>query len=288
MNLREVDASLDAWQKELEAHFSALHQEREKAGLPIFAIEHPFGPETIAQIAAGLRSRLMRGDTLSRHWLLWVVYASELGYDYDGEEYWPSFERRTPQWRDDIDRRRQLRQWFLKFHKSFAGVRPTGSWAAQFSIIAWPITHALLPRDLQNQLARLLYEQRYVVARFVDAPARHVGHLLAGSAYAYSSRLRNFLEQEELAGRLVLSLLGASQQAGPSVLDSTLSRVVADLGTAREAPMWLSEARSVVDRAKARLEARRSRRLPATDRTSIMRKSWSLLNRAAFGPGSPS
>ena len=255
--MNQVDAALDEWKLKLEAHFSALALNRRDAGLPVFAIEHGLDSAELSNIAALLHQQLIRGEALGVHWLLWVVYASELGYDYDGEEYWPSFEQRTPHWRLDMHRRGQLRQWFLQFHKTYEGVRPTGPWATQFSIIAWPITHAVLPKDLQVQLARVLYEQRYFVAEFIDETPMQVGHLIAASAYDASSRLRIFLEQEELAGRIVLALLGSSEQQTPgSILKATLQRIVSDLEETRDAKGWLREARSTVAGVKIRLGAR--------------------------------
>ena len=259
MNLAPADSALDKWQRTSETHFEALSAERRPAGLSVFAIEHGLDATALDAIAAGLRRRLVLWEPLGKHWLLWVIYAAEIGYDYDGEEYWPSFEKRTPNWSADYDRRRQLRQWFLKFHKAYAGTHPTGPWASQFSIIAWPITHAILPKDLQTQLAQVLYEQRYFVADFIEATPFQVGHLIAASAYGCSSRLSNFLEQEELAGRIVLALLGAHDAgAAAPVLDSALRRIVSDLEAARDARDWLQEARSAVAGAKVRLAAKRN------------------------------
>ena len=99
---------------------------------------------------------------MAPHWLLWVVYASEAGYGYTGDEYWPSFERQTPNWQ--FHDRPKIKTWFARFQKSYSGVTPSGSWAEQFSIIAWPITHALLPRYLQWQFARLMYDLRFRLA----------------------------------------------------------------------------------------------------------------------------
>lgn len=258
MSITQATTSLDKWQQKLEAHFKTLAEERQASALPVFAIEHELDSNAMTEIAAGLRSQLAWSAPLGPHWLLWVMYATEMGYDYDGEEFWSSFEKRTPNWRDDINRRQLLRNWFLKFHKTYAGLSPKGPWAKQFSIIAWPITHALLPKDLQTQLARVLYEQRYFVAEFIDSPAIQVGQLIAASAYYASSRLRNFLEQEELVGRIVLALLGSQGQDGAaSVRDSTLKRIVADLEGAREARDWLHEARSVLAKARLRLVAKK-------------------------------
>lgn len=252
-----MNAALDKWQQKLEVHFGALADERRNSGLPVFAIEHELDETNFTDISAGLHMQLARGESLAAHWLLWVVYATELGYAYDGEEYWPSFEQRTPYWRLEVDRRRQLRQWFIKFHTKYAGLKPSGSWATQFSIIAWPITHAILPKDLQTHLAKILYEQRYALAEVIDSAPVQVGRLVVACAYDSSSRLRNFLEQEELAGRIVLALLGSHQElALGSILDGTIRRIISDLETTRDAKNWLKEARSTVASVKVRLAAK--------------------------------
>ena len=75
---------------------------------------------------------------------MWIVFATEQGYDYDGDEYWHTFERRMPLW--DRRWRPNLRSWFGKFQKTYRGLLPIGRWANFFSIIAWPITYALLPK----------------------------------------------------------------------------------------------------------------------------------------------
>ena len=258
MSGTQATAALDEWQKKLETHFKVLSEERALLKLPVFAIEHELDSIAIAEISEGLRGQLLRSANLASHWLLWVVYAAELGYDYDGDEYWSSFEKRTPYWRADAGRRQLLRNWYLKFHNLYAGLVPTGPWASHFSIISWPIAHALLPKDLQTQLSRVLYEQRYFVAEFIDSPASQVGHLIAASAYHSSSRMRNFLEQEELVGRIVLALLGSSgSDSTASIRDVSLRRIVADLEAAREAKEWLHEARTVLESARIRMLAKR-------------------------------
>lgn len=137
----------------------------------MFALEHGLDRNDLAEITALLHAQLRGDGRLSDHWLVWGVYAAEQGYNYDGAEYWTTFESRTPYWTLRADRR-QLRGWFSKFHKLFNGLKPGGPWAEWFSIIAWPITHAVLPKDLQYQLARTLYDLRYQLsARINDRPA---------------------------------------------------------------------------------------------------------------------
>lgn len=249
-----MDNELDRWQSKLEAHFSALAAIREPDGHTVFAIEHDLTPLELDDIADRLRKVIRLGVYLSKHWLLWVVYAVEIGYDYDGEEYWPSFERRTKHWAGDAYRRQQLRNWFARFQLTYSGAVPTGAWAQQFSIIAWPVTHALLPKDLQSQLARVLYEHRYAIAESLDATAVQVGHLIAVSSYGASARFRNFVEQEELTGRIVIALLsGQAVDDGDSILPGALKRIIADLELSSEARAWLKEARDVASKARVRL-----------------------------------
>lgn len=238
---------LQGWQKRLEAHFAALAQTRRPKGLPVFAIEH--GLDAGERNTVGkLLNRSLGVEQAGQFWLVWVIYAAEQGYEYDGDEYWTTFERRTPEWRHLVDRR-QLRRWFGRFHEKYAGLKPTGPWASWFSIIAWPITHALLPRDLQTHLARALYQWRYPLAKMLgDDPAK-IGLFLAGVSHDAPSRFRNFLEQEEIAGRIVLALLaGRTEAVAQFVLPVTLERIVADLQKASAARAWLRDARRVVER----------------------------------------
>src|ERR1700730_17198827 len=96
---------LDDWQARLEKHFQELAASHAVTGIPLFALEHDLNKAEIEEIKSLLHDRLKRREPLSKHWLVWVVYATELGYGYDGEEYWQSFEDATPHWRENVDRR---------------------------------------------------------------------------------------------------------------------------------------------------------------------------------------
>src|ERR1019366_7799880 len=242
---------LEEWQKRLERHFTRLASARSGSDFPLFALEHGLSEEEFEEIAVLLRERLSLGLRLEPHWLLWVIYATELGYDYDGDEYWHSFEQRTPRWRDRGSRN-QLRTWFSRFGTTYHGVKPSGSWADWFSIIAWPITHAILPKYLQWQFARTLYDLRYRLASLEALSPNAIGQLLAANAWEASSRFREFLQQEELAGRIVLALLSHREVEGESpIFPQTLERLVSDLEQVQSAREWLQETRRfVADRMK--------------------------------------
>jgi hypothetical protein len=242
---------LEGWQKRLERHFTQLASARSSSEFPLFALEHGLSQEEFKEVSTLLRERLSLGLRLEPHWLLWVIYATELGYDYDGDEYWHSFEQRTPRWRDRGSRS-QLRTWFSKFRMTYHGVKPSGPWAEWFSIIAWPITHAILPKYLQWQFAKTLYDLRYRLASLEALSPNAIGQLLASNAWEASSRFREFLQQEELAGRIVLALLSDREVEGQSpIYPPTLERLASDLEQVQSAREWLKETRRfVADRMK--------------------------------------
>ena len=172
---------LDQWQERLQSHFTQLASARSYSDYRLSVLEHDLTDEEFDEIIDLLHAELNNAWKLGRHWLVWVVYATELGYDYDGDEYWSSFEARTPGWRESITatRRNQLRTWFEKFQITYQGVKPSGPWAEWFSIIAWPITHAILPKYLQWQFAKSLYELRHQLAHLERISVRAVGELLS-------------------------------------------------------------------------------------------------------------
>mgnify|MGYP005849101285 CR=1 FL=1 len=236
---------LEQWQGRLERHFESLARTRADSGFPIFALEHGLGDAELEQISRVLRSRLKARLPLSPHWLLWVIYATERGYTYSGDEYWRSFEEQTPEW--EFHDRDRIKPWFRKFQTAYHGVVPSGPWAEHFRIIAWPITHAILPRYLQRQFARALYDLRFRLASLATLDPRTIGRLLAVNAHYASTRFQEFLQQEELAGRIVLAILGAEPSEGTELIyPPTLRRIVSDLEKVRSAREWLNETQRVV------------------------------------------
>lgn len=239
-----MDSPLAQIQQRAEAHFSALARTRDTSRYPIFALEHSLSKTELVEVRSMLRSAASESTLSSRYWLIWVIYATELGYDYQGSEYWLSFEDETPGWQ--YHDRAKIKAWFRKFQKTYGGVTPRGPWAEHFNIIAWPITHAILPRYLQRQFAKLLYDLRFSLA-FVDSLDEHrIGRRLAVHARGAPSRFRAFLEQEELTGQIVAALLGAGAAEGDIIHNRTLERVISDVEAVQNAREWLNETQRVV------------------------------------------
>ncbi len=241
----DTDVVLSAWQKRLEEHFESLRNSRRKeigSHHPIFALEHGLNDNDLAVISDGVRAQIANGAPVWRHRLPWIVYASELGYRFSGDEYWQTFEDRTPGWYVNGDRN-WMRRCFQDFQELFNGAQPMGTWASHFNIICWPITHAILPQDLQRQFAKLLYELRNIISAGVLFSPCHLGELIARHSQGTSSRFRQFAEEPLLLGQIAAALLLQDEEQDVSlILPSTLQRIGADLNRERCSRAWMAGA----------------------------------------------
>lgn len=228
----------------MHGHFNSLSQVRDCTRFPVFALEHGLSNTDLDQIKSVLRESLISQPLQCSDWLLWVIYATEVGYDYTGEEYWQTFEEQTPNW--SYSDRIQIKKWFMKFQTTFNGVLPEGLWAEHFTIIAWPITHAILPVYLQRQFVRALFSLRYNLAAMTSLDPPTIGRLLTENVQIPTTRFQEFLQQEALIGRIVLALLGEStSDTNQPIFPDTLERIVSDLDAKRNSREWLKETRRV-------------------------------------------
>lgn len=262
-----VSGALEAHHSRLDAQFRDLRNARDrlKPGQPLFALEHGLDADELSAVTADVRTWLRVNAPLSRWWLPFVVYAAEIGYRYQGEEYWDTFEASTPGWTRHGSRE-YIRRKFKAFADAYGGYVPTGRWAEWFKNICWPITHAVLPTDLQRQLAHLLYEYRgALTTALLEEPAQ-LGAVLAARAGHTSRRFQRFAESKELLGQVAAALLTGEEEA-ELLLDSTLRRIVDDLEREREARRWLREAKRSADRVRLKgLDSRRDAGGPTASR----------------------
>src|ERR1035437_5257356 len=90
-------------------------------------------------------------------------------------------------------------------------------------------------------------ELRYQLAHLDTLSPVAIGQFLAAYAWEASSRFRELLQQQELAGRIVLALFSDRTLAGESPLyPPTLKRLVADLEEVQSSREWLKETRLLV------------------------------------------
>lgn len=250
-------SSLESLDQQLHAHFGRLADLKREGGHPVFALEHGLSPDEVKALSQGLednlRALLRGGESLtSKHWLCWVVHAAEHGYTFEGLEFWPSFSAKTPSWDRYIGVRALLRDWFVRFKNTYCGVWPAGSWAANYRYIAWPITHALLPSDLQTRLAESMFQMRFRLGATEALTPTRVGQLVAAYTHHGSNRYLNFLAQEDLVGRIVLALLHANPDEQDAIHPPTLRRIIADLNRTRAAQRMLQDARHHFQHARHR------------------------------------
>ena len=241
--------SIDDWQKHLDEHYSAMRAQRgvDSKLRPLFGLEHGLTEEQFANLSSSLTAYINKNTSSESHYLVWVAYSSEFGYKYSGHQFWQSFETETTGWSKlgDYNKiRNWIREYFIMFHEKYGGAKPSGEWAKHFGIICWPITHAILPKDLQIKLAHKLYEVRHYLNKdIIDSPEM-LGKLIATKSWDTNSRFRNFVKNEQLLGQISASLLADEEAKYNFIEPNTLNRIVQDLEREREAREWLKSART--------------------------------------------
>ena len=252
MDTTDSEASLGVLHQRLNAHFDRLRSQRNHdvgPSFPVFALEHGLSDLDLGLLNTAVRVSVDRGSLPMAESLPFIVYAAEVGYDYSGDEYWQTFAKVTPGW-SSIEDRGFVRQAFQDFARRFGGAIPAGPWAKNFSIISWPITHAVLPTDLQQQLVRLIFEYRTGLAVDLLSNPHSLGRKLATRAINYSSRFRYFAQNTELLGQVAAALLSPENEQSPYLLDSTLRRLIESLAAHHQARQWLMDAKTAAHRVR--------------------------------------
>jgi len=227
------------WQDKLSKHFRELSCSRAANGWPVFVLEHALPESQLGQLQDWVRKSIIEDASCESAWLPWVVYATEIGYHYSGEEFWQTFEKETPGWVEHGDRN-WIRKAFQLFRNTYSGAAPSGAWAENFTIICWPITNAILPRDLQVQLASVLFDVRFSLTAEMFKSPELLGELIEGRSLNATSRFRNFLQERLFVGQLATALLlDSNKESSPRIQRVTLQRIVSDLEKESRARAWL-------------------------------------------------
>jgi hypothetical protein len=277
-----MDAELRAWQTRLAQHFADLRGRRSSNGSdrPIFGLEHGLDLREVQAVTTAVRAHIVDRPPSRDHALPWIVYSSELGYRYSGDEYWQTFELETPGWTLNGNRY-WVRDCFRQFQRAFGGAVPSGAWAEHFSIICWPITHAILPKDLQRQLARILYELRHSFSgELLESPAM-LGELIAARSWNATSRFQNLAQETQLVGQIAAALLLQGESGSDNLIHpATLRRIGEDLDRERRAREWLRGARRF---ARERAQVRGLGMLGRSTTSTISRPEEARAEVAALG-----
>ncbi|MQF67483.1 hypothetical protein FIM07_03475 [SAR202 cluster bacterium AD-802-F09_MRT_200m] len=150
---------LAEWHDLLLERLEDLRARKEQANpgqfVPVFGIE--LVGDDIDELKKAVRdSYLKLGLQGTSPALPWIVFASEIGKDFDGVEYWDKF-RDAIGGETSTRQREALTAMFEWFHTRHGGARPygldvEGTWANSRKNICWPVTHSILPTRFQRQL----------------------------------------------------------------------------------------------------------------------------------------
>ena len=236
-------------QKLLAERFTGLRDSR--AG-SVFFIEHGLSETELEQLSTAVRQAIWRHPPESTWWracpLPLVVSATEVGYRYrgTGTDFWPKLERTLG---TDISptSRQSIRDLFEECSSQYRGARPVATrWAAVFRLIAWPTTHALVPREFHRQLAATLANLRASVLASDDPSLHRAAQIAAGRS---SARFASFLEDTGVAVSVIRALLG---EGSSEMSEDAVARIAEDLASDPDARRDIAIARRAQQRLRSR------------------------------------
>lgn len=272
ISMLDDQSELEAFQHRLSTHFSQLSTWKAAWGsTPVYALEHPLNSSELEQLKKLLVSDHRRKRELSESfWLCWVVFAAEAGYRFSGLAYWEMIEPSTFAW--PPVKRLQIAKWSRRFSKLYHGAEPRGIWANRYKYISWPVTHALLPLDLQLQLAQALHYSQKLLIDASGMSDLELGIAVGANSFNRSARYEQFLQSEEYVGQIVHALLEDKDRANVAFYGPSIERITSDLGRHANAAEWLRTARERYLVRNIRLAGRSSSTTNIEDPSSV-RKS---------------
>ena len=245
VSIREAERSL-------ASHFAKLRDSRTG---PIFFIEHglsePDSRKLRDFVSQAARYRLIQSGWWREYPLPLLVTATEVGYRYrgTGTDFWPKLESKL---KIDIGAaaRQQVRELFVSCSEWYRGAKPADTpWTTNFCLIAWPITHALVPVEFHRQLAAALANLRLSAYSLDNEDLHAAVRIAAGQP---SARFHTFLEDASLAVPVIRALLG---EGNGEISPGSIDRIAKDLESDSDAHQNIKIAKQV----QRRLQSRKSR-----------------------------
>ncbi len=211
----------------------------------MFFVEHGLDADELTKLRAAVRAYLRFHPLDSGWWdenhLSLLVAATEVGYRYrgSGTDFWPLLDRELGVELPPMGRQR-IKDLFVRASEQFRGAQPPKTaWAEAFHLIAWPITHALLPLEFHRPFAATLANLRVGVSDSDEATL----YRAVRSAAAYpTARFATFLEDLGVVVSLTRSLL---RRDGHDLSAEIVSRLSADLEADDVARRGVAVARSI-------------------------------------------
>lgn len=246
MSLAEASALLDRFEARLTRTYAELRARRQ-TDVPVFAIEHGLADLEREQLRRALSVVMRRSPgrvSISGErdpWRCWAAYGAEVGFQFcgyvGGRTYWGEFVGglggAASGWgREGRPVNEDLSTIYQRFSRLVGGPVPTSRFAAKFRIVAWGISNALLPRDLQRHLVLNLARCGHEVAAALRGrhPERWtVAEVLRARKVETSSRFDSFLEDGLIVDAGVRLLLDPSGPARLGMSDALRTRLTSAL-----------------------------------------------------------
>lgn len=248
-----VRGSLVDAQECLAKRFATLRDGRTG---PVFFIEHGLSESGAKELWQITRQWVTRCSLLHGSWqttpLPLIVTATEVGYAYrgTGTDFWPNLEAAL-ETSITYEARHRIRDLFEASSLEFRGTKPpTTAWTDAFGLIAWPITHALVPLEFHRQLSATLANLQVDIEQVDDVQLQQRVRLAARHP---SIRFDSFLQDHGHAISIIRALLGSTSG---EISQDTVSRIDLDLKSDHDARLDIAVAR------------RKQRRLRASSRVT--------------------
>lgn len=224
----------------------------DRGSFPVFMIEHGLSTDCLSVIRDLLWRALERDPGLSSPQWNWsylplLAVTAEVGYRYrgTGTDFWPVVEQDLHHIAGSGFRSALVRLFELG-HREFTIAKPGNSaWERHFPLIAWPIANALVPLELQPQLARALRQALRAGISGNDPEALHQ-YLVQIAVGQASRRFENWLQQTDTASEVMRRLLYPASDGWLS--GAILERIDHDLRKDAGASRAIHEARRITER----------------------------------------
>ena len=236
--------------QEIGSRISRMSADR--GSFPVFMIEHGLSTDDLSGIRDLLWRALERDPNLSSPQWNWsyiplLAVTAEVGYRYQGTgtDFWPVVEQ-------DLHLiagggfRLALVRLFELGHREFGIAKPGNSaWERHFPLIAWPIANALVPLELQPQLASALRQalRAGISGNDPEALYQYLVQIAVGQT---SRRFENWLHQTDTASEVMRRLLYPASDGWLS--GDILERIDGDLRKDVGASRAIHEARRITER----------------------------------------
>jgi hypothetical protein len=159
------NSKLEKYEEMLKTHFTKKRDNNPNSEL--YLLDHPLNESEIIEMEMELKKHWDGHDNSyfeTQFKLCYLVSLTELAFEFNGQRFWPEAEKKFsavgyPFYWDGYSQYKakpRINEFYLNFQEEFNGVVPLGRWADTYCYMSRPITHAILPRNLQDKLFKFI------------------------------------------------------------------------------------------------------------------------------------